>query len=96
MEISRWRQPPVAPAKKNRAPEGRRTITDAISSLCGHPYRGSGKLGAKDRWLAPPANIRQPSGLMSANAYWVHVRPARGGERQRPNHRSSGDIDTTG
>ena len=47
MEINRWRQPPVAPAKENRAPEGRRTITDCDTKPVRSPLQGFREAGGQ-------------------------------------------------
>ena len=60
MDISRWRKPPVNAEKKQRPRRGAGIDMRFSPSPC----RGCINLfGVEIRWLAPPANLRQPSGL---------------------------------
>ena len=58
-EISRWRKPPVR-CQENATPAGAAQIADRLAT----PLPGLGKFWISDRWLAPPANFQDASGVI--------------------------------
>jgi hypothetical protein len=63
MEISRWRKPPVMNRKLRQPRQGDGMGSHDFRSPC----RGCGYVWDWVRWLAPPANIREPSGICLAS-----------------------------
>src|SRR5437588_590821 len=60
MEISRWRKPPDLREKRHAPRQGR---WDEASHVFPPPLPGRMFVGDVIRWLAPPANFVQASGL---------------------------------
>ena len=69
-EISRWREPPEAVSMDPAPRQGcqKRDAMEGKSPFC-RPCRGLIPLWGRVRWLTPPANFRNPSGIKTCSTF---------------------------